>query len=229
MAKAVFTQYLDDWTYQMTFSGIQFLDVNKAGTKATISINGTPQLVLEGHGFKEDMIGMQSLTHGAIDKAVIMSSDHHVLATISGHHFANATNVSSAVSDGLDGVLDLMLGKGDKILGSNGDDFHLFGYGGNDTIQGGRGDDHLYGGAGTDVLIGGKGSDTFMYYAGMGHDVVKDFHASSDDSTKQDHVAYVDYVPHEVRENADGDAVIWISNKDTLTIEGVSPDQLGLV
>ena len=61
-------------------------------------------------------------------------------------------------------------GKGDdKLFGGRGNDW-LAGKGGNDTLDGGRGDDQLDGGAGNDILNGGRGDDTLN--GGSGNDTL---------------------------------------------------------
>ncbi len=74
-----------------------------------------------------------------------------------------------AGNDGLKG------GAGKDVLyGGRGND-DLSGGAGNDMLYGGKGDDRLEGGKGNDQLTGGEGSDTFVFKAGFGHDVVKDY------------------------------------------------------
>ena len=62
----------------------------------------------------------------------------------------------------------------DKLVGNKGEDV-LFGGAGDDTLLGNRDDDRLDGGAGDDMLRGGFGRDTFVFSAGYGRDVIKDF------------------------------------------------------
>ncbi len=63
----------------------------------------------------------------------------------------------------------------------------MFGFGGNDTIDGGAGQDFIVGGAGKDILTGGANADRFWYFAttdsgvtAATRDVIKDFDASLD-------------------------------------------------
>jgi Ca2+-binding RTX toxin-like protein len=63
-------------------------------------------------------------------------------------------------------LIDDLFGGKDAIRGSN-DKHHgdgLYGFGGNDKINGGKGDDTIVGGAGRDQLTGGLGDDTFKYW-----------------------------------------------------------------
>ncbi len=57
---------------------------------------------------------------------------------------------------------------GDPIIGTDETKFgdHLYGGGGNDTINGLNGDDYIEGGTGNDVIGGGQGADTLMGGAG---------------------------------------------------------------
>ena len=75
-------------------------------------------------------------------------------------------------------------GGNDVLHGGEGDD-SLDGHSGNDVLHGGEGNDRLYGGAGHDTLDGGAGddyleggdteSDTYLFRAGHGKDMVKDY------------------------------------------------------
>lgn len=76
----------------------------------------------------------------------------------------------------------------DKIFGGRGRDVLLGGEGhdrlvggqGRDILRGGEGNDYLDGGIGNDRLVGGDGMDLFVFRAGSGKDVIKDFSISDD-------------------------------------------------
>ena len=80
---------------------------------------------------------------------------------------------------------DRLVGGGghDRLRGGAGDDAvrggagrdRLDGGGGDDVLRGGTGRDVLKGGAGRDALAGGGGADVFVFAAGFGRDVVRDF------------------------------------------------------
>jgi len=66
----------------------------------------------------------------------------------------------------------------------------LYGGSGNDTLDGSSWADSLYGGNDNDVLIGGQsndflmggaGADRFIYAAGHGHDIIRDFSTTQGD------------------------------------------------
>ena len=61
----------------------------------------------------------------------------------------------------------------DRIEGGAGYD-ELFGYSGNDRLYGGAGNDFLYGGADDDTLLGGADVDTYVFEVGDGTDTVTD-------------------------------------------------------
>ena len=84
---------------------------------------------------------------------------------------------------GGEGDDDLEGGNGNDILkGGEGDD-DLEGGDGNDILQGGEGADVLEGGLGNDVLLGGEDEDIFVFSAGDGRDVLRDFEPGIDTIT----------------------------------------------
>jgi Ca2+-binding RTX toxin-like protein len=103
--------------------------------------------------------------------------------------------VGTIYDDSLSGTScdDILYGNyGNDILnGGDGNDI-LYGAYGADTLNGGAGNDELYGdegadilngGAGNDMLYGGAGKDTFIYVAGEGQDVIKDYTENEDTLT----------------------------------------------
>ena len=70
----------------------------------------------------------------------------------------------------------------DILKGGEGDD-DLDGGAGNDILQGGEGADVLEGGLGDDVLLGGEDEDIFVFSAGDGRDVLRDFEPGIDTIT----------------------------------------------
>ena len=157
-------------------------------------------------------------------------------------------------STGADGIVnklitDLMAGKTDVLLsllknadlnfeGSNkadvftgfkGDDV-VDGGKGADVLSGGKGADELIGGKGLDVLTGGKGHDVFTFGKNSGHDVITDFAAGKGqgdviDFTGGQFDSFEDVLAA-ASTNADGDVVITIDGKNSITLEGVSIDDL---
>ncbi len=67
---------------------------------------------------------------------------------------------------------------GDEIIGDDAVN-RLVGRAGNDTLDGGAGNDYLLGELGDDILVGGDGNDVFVFHAGDGQDVIKDFEAGA--------------------------------------------------
>lgn len=96
----------------------------------------------------------------------------------------NDSIVGGANIDDFDGGLgnDRMFGAGgaDYLNGQEGNDF-LVGAAGQDRLIGGIGADTIEGGGGRDDLSGGEGADAFVFRAGFGRDVLRDFSASDGD------------------------------------------------
>ncbi len=63
---------------------------------------------------------------------------------------------------------------GETMSGSNRFGDHIFGLGGNDTLNGYDGDDYLVGGQGADYLNGMNGSDNYVWSLGDGNDQIYD-------------------------------------------------------
>lgn len=102
----------------------------------------------------------------------------------------------------------------DKLSGGLGND-ELFGNRGNDSLLGGAGKDVLDGGLGNDELSGGLGADTFVFGKKEGNDVIRDFEAGHDliQLKGQNYTAV---------ENADGDTVLELSGGGSVTLLGIT-------
>ncbi|WP_119462595.1 calcium-binding protein [Rhodospirillaceae bacterium SYSU D60014] len=145
--------------------------------------------------------------------------------------------VGGAGADEIDGgACDDILEGGadnDRLRGAAGDDLlmgeagldALAGGAGDDVLEGGDGDDSLDGGTGDDVLVGGAGNDVFLFHEAFGQDVIADFAAG--DMLEFDRALFGDR--DEVLANSaqvGSDAVITLDDGSSLTLEGVSLDQL---
>lgn len=69
----------------------------------------------------------------------------------------------------------------DSLGGGNGNDI-LNGGAGNDSLSGDSGNDRLDGGVGNDQLTGGAGNDTYLFYRGMGQDVIRELNSTAGNS-----------------------------------------------
>ncbi|MHA7827167.1 MAG: Hint domain-containing protein [Roseovarius sp.] len=104
----------------------------------------------------------------------------------------------------------------------------------------GSDDDVLIGGAGDDVLEGGAGADTFVLADGSGNDVVTDFDLTdSGDGTTVDQLSVLamtdadgnpvdawDVVVTDTNGDGTGDAILTFPNGESVTLVGVTPDQV---
>ena len=124
---------------------------------------------------------------------------------------------------------DLLKGgrQNDTLDGGAGDDI-LAGGQGKDTLVGGEGDDILSGGRGDDTLTGGAGADTFVQnFSEQGADTITDFDSSQDTIDLQGFGGIENVSRLSVTE-VDGGTVISAGEGNTLVLEGVTPDQLGV-
>ncbi len=135
-----------------------------------------------------------------------------------GNDFLKGANGDDVIGGGA-GNDDLYGGAGhDKLLGEDGND-ELFGNKGNDSLLGGLGKDTLNGGQGNDKLSGGFGIDTFIFGKNEGDDVIRDFEAGRD-------IIELGTQTYTVVESADGDAVLELSGGGSVTLLGISIDDI---
>jgi Ca2+-binding RTX toxin-like protein len=153
MSKVVFSQAFDFATIDIS----QFTDGSITSASSTeIDVqDGDYSARILGEGF--DFSG-----NGTVHEVIGFFEGDEVF-DISGLNLTFAE--LSADRDDPEALIDDLFGGKDSIRGSN--DKHigdgLYGFGGNDKINGGKGGDTIVGGAGTDQLTGGLGDDTFTY------------------------------------------------------------------
>ena len=117
----------------------------------------------------------------------------------------------------------------DFITGTSFGDFIHAG-GGADTVRGGSGNDTIFGDEGNDNITGGSGNDTFVFQGGGGSDVVLDFEVDHDIVKVQQGINGLPV--NSAADIADlvsddgGNAVIDFGNGDTLTLVGVSAEDV---
>lgn len=96
-----------------------------------------------------------------------------------------------------------------------------------DYLEGGDGNDTLIGYGGNDTLIGGEGSDTFVFGDGFDHDLILDFTPGKDRlEFRSDEIQTWDDVLERLSADEDGNALITLGDGSTLSLIGVSPDDL---
>lgn len=135
-----------------------------------------------------------------------------------GNDYLKGANGDDVIGGG-GGNDDIHGGAGhDKLMGSDGND-ELFGNKGNDSLLGGLGKDTLDGGQGNDKLAGGFGIDTFIFGKNEGDDVIRDFEAGRD-------VIELGTQTYTVVESTDGDAVLELSGGGSVTLLGISIDDI---
>jgi len=110
------------------------------------------------------------------------------------------------------------------LTGSDVEEF-IFALGGNDTIIGNDGDDVIDGGIGNDVMSGGEGADTFYFGKKSGKDIILDFGFDSeidviDLSDIKQITSYKDLTKNHLAFK-NGDAIITIDKKNTITLDDV--------
>ena len=124
------------------------LSLKKNGRNLEISINGTEdKLIIQDYFYSDNNSNLK-------------------------YTFADGTKW---VKDDITAILKVVRGTdANDNLGTVYESSELYGYGGNDTINGSSGNDILDGGAGNDYLRGGSGDDTYIFGKGYGVDTVYD-------------------------------------------------------
>jgi hypothetical protein len=128
-------------------------------------------------------------------------------------------------------ALDPLAAYTPTITGTSYNDTRLTGTAGADTIFAYGGNDTLAGLGGDDFLAGGDGFDIFRYGAkNSGHDTLLDFDPTGGDVVQVSKavagVKNFSGLYRNIRNDADGDAVLKLADGGTITFEGVSKAQL---
>ena len=131
--------------------------------------------------------------------------------------------------DGGSGDDLLSAGSGDDVLHGGAGNDKLFGEAGDDMLTGGAGNDVLSGGAGDDILRGGSGEDLFIFNGGGGNDIILDFHTDDDTLRIAKNINGLDVnsaADVAALATEDGDSTVLTFGQDTVTLVGVSVDDL---
>lgn len=117
----------------------------------------------------------------------------------------------------------------DLVFAGKGHDL-VFGGAGDDILLGEAGSDTLVGGAGDDRLAGGEGEDVFVFESNFGDDIIADFDLARDTLEIQENInglavdSPADLAPFVTE--IGGNAVIAFPNGDSITLQGVSQQDL---
>jgi Ca2+-binding RTX toxin-like protein len=123
-------------------------------------------------------------------------------------------------------------GGDDRMFGGSGDDYldgqigadELSGGDGDDELRGGGGADRIDGGADADVLRGGDGADTFVFTAGSGEDVVRDFEVGVD---LIEAAALADWIAaQDAMSQTDDGVLLDFGNGDLALLQGIAMTDL---
>lgn len=155
-----------------------YIDHGFQGTNGSDVIMDVSGDTVANTGKGADLILLGQGTHfvdsGAGNDVVVVGNGDDVVKLGSGDDWlwANGGNDNVRAGSGNDVVLGL---DGDDTLrGGRGED-DLQGGNGRDKLNGGQDNDRLDGGADNDTLTGGQGEDSFIFSAGTGRDIVRDF------------------------------------------------------
>ena len=121
---------------------------------------------------KKNSYNLEISINGTEDKLIIQNYFYSDNNSNLKYTFADGTKW---VKDDITAILKVVRGTdANDNLGTVYESSELYGYGGNDTINGSSGKDILDGGAGNDYLRGGSGDDTYIFGKGYGIDTIYD-------------------------------------------------------
>ena len=121
---------------------------------------------------KKNSYNLEISINGTEDKLIIQNYFYRDDYSNFKYVFADGTKW---VKDDITAILKVVRGTdANDNLGTVYESSELYGYGGNDTINGSSGNDILDGGAGNDYLRGGSGDDTYIFGKGYGIDTIYD-------------------------------------------------------
>ena len=171
--------------------------------------------------------GSQNFTGGAGDDTLSGGAGDDTLIGGGGDDKLDGGDQKDVLEGGAGDDL-LKGGRGNDTLEGGAGDDTLAGGKGKDTLVGGEGDDILKGGGGDDTLTGGAGADTFVQsFNRIGSDTITDFDPSQD-TINLTGFGGIENVSRLSVTEVDGGTVISAGEGNTLLLEGVTPDQLGV-
>jgi Ca2+-binding RTX toxin-like protein len=157
-------------------------------------------------------------TGGTITDITLLSDTGATLTTVSNARVGAAHLYSVFKKDGLLGVELDLIGRSDRIFGSDRADYMLGG-GGNDMLYGGKGKDQFAGGVGDDSLFGGGGADTFYFGLGEGTDKIYGFHDTGPEAGR-DHIGIsADLFAHLVMQQQGNDVDLSFGGTDHIILK----------
>lgn len=185
---------------------------------------------------KVTMVGNSADAAIAFIDADNPTADHNsVSATYGIYQLGNFTHAlnqdhnqfdGSAIAIGFYPTLD---GQSFVFTGSNGND-DIEGYNGNDVLNGGKGDDFLVGDSSHIGFGTGEGNDVFVFDKSSGNDDVADFGQTAGNRDLIDvsdyHFKNFAQLQSKISDNGAGNAVIHLTNHDSITLDGVHTAQL---
>lgn len=203
------------------FNGTAELKISGNHEKATYADDLTEgKLVFLGSNFVRDG-NTPYMSGGTIHQLLITDENNDFAFKLTGANISAKDLPHNFTTGDLTGLMSVMLGGRDRIIGSDDGDF-LYGYGKADRINGKIGDDLINGGGGNDILTGGPGTDTFHFVLaedGKSHDIITDFDI---EGPIVDHLWIEPLVGFPVEAVHNGrDTLLTLSNESTILLENV--------
>jgi Ca2+-binding RTX toxin-like protein len=200
----------------------------------TLIVDSTDTLKSGGVGV--DTLRVSTATSGGVTADLAAGGIERAVGGAFGDTFTNVGSTVAVNIDGQAGNDTLTGGGGADTINGGGDADTVSGAAGADKLFGGEGTDRIIGGAGNDTLTGGASgdfgdgqADTFVFSAGWGKDVIRDF----EDGIALERIEFngfgaVDFTDLLITSSAAGAVVKFIGGTDQITLTGVSAASLGV-
>ncbi len=158
------TFHIFSYVENLTLTGTG--DINATGNQWNNVLTGN-----DGKNVLNGQIGADTMSGGKGDDGYIVDNVNDVVIE----------NANEGTDKILSNVSYTLSANVENLTLSGAGNINATGNGMDNLIVGNTGNNHLDGGAGTDRLWGGAGADTFVFSAGSGADIIKDFSVSDND------------------------------------------------
>ncbi|MDO6962735.1 calcium-binding protein [Rhizobium alvei] len=225
MAKITFYSRIGMYGDLDNFYNSTALTLERAKSNVVVyaDADGGEKIKIEGSQLAVNKLGV--ITAGTITDVTFSASNTQPLLKLENASVDAKAFASVLKSGGVEAAYEFSLKGNDTFIGSLISD-EIYGGAGKDTVKAGSGNDHIEGGKGNDILYGQAGSDHFVFHAGDGKDVIKDFDAVGG-NLAQDYIDIDASMSYTIKSaNGGADTLVDFGGGHTITLVGVISTQV---